>query len=301
MKIYHASNLVLILAGALVAVGCQAVQPSTPEEEAEEAAEELSANDAQRAPHRAHGPAGLHVAALHELDDLSAAQREAIEAQLASLAPPARDRADRDDETSALADAIRAGRVDPAAFAPPGDEAAPFMEGHGKVVQALDDLHATLTPAQRVALVEGIRAHAPDGRRDKGDRSPAPHGARGDHPGPRSPADFLLRGLEVDDAQRAKIDAALAEAKLDAPPARDDRGHPGRDHQAARVAMLDAFVTDGFDAGAALPPPPARPAEPPAFIAALAVVVPLLTDAQRATLADRVEDGPPAHHRKRDR
>lgn len=61
----------------------------------------------------------------------------------------------------------------------------------------------------------------------------------------------------------------------------------------AHQAVLDAFATDGFDAEALLPKAPPHDAKPHGFVEALAVVVPLLTVEQRATLAQRIEQGPP--------
>lgn len=105
----------------------------------------------------------------------------------------------------------------------------------------------------------------------------------------RNPTDGLLRGIDVSDEQRTRIDAALDRAGL-----AKDGDHEKRfeDMEAKRKAMLDAFVGQSFDADTLLTAPPK-----PRFIEALAVVVPLLDEAQRAQLAERIEQGPP--HGKR--
>ena len=78
---------------------------------------------------------------------------------------------------------------------------------------------------------------------------------------------------------------------------------------AGKKALLDAFAADTFDARAALSAMPARDGKGEGgreahlgrMVASLKVVVPLLDEAQRNALADRLERGPMQGGMKRGR
>ena len=64
------------------------------------------------------------------------------------------------------------------------------------------------------------------------------------------------------------------------------------------MRIVRAVADAKFDAKTALPAAPERPkAGPPSPAKVLSVIVPLLDEAQRAKLADRVEQGPPEEPR----
>jgi Spy/CpxP family protein refolding chaperone len=166
-----------------------------------------------------HGPRGMHghpllVAALKEID-LSADQRTKIEAAINGL------HADKDKGEQmkafhkALADDIRAGKVDEATIkAKSGDMEKAHAEHRAAVVKAVETLHATLTPAQRTQLVDIVKdrmqkhaehagKHGP-GKHEKREKKDGEHHAR--HGGPMM---FMLHGLELRDDQKKAIEAAM--------------------------------------------------------------------------------------------
>lgn len=247
-----------------------------------------------------HGPDLLFMTALNELE-LSDAQRTTIEGALEGLRkdrpePPAHE--DMKERGKALAAAIRTNTVDAEALAPKDLEPPDFAKGREKLSAALKTLHDTLSKEQRSALVASIKERAPKG----GGPDLGKKGPRGPHDRP----DFvgmMLHGIELEDAQREKIDAALQAAGL--APNDDDADAHQQLHQQMKAKMeaaLEAFQRDVFVADDVVPAPPAKrmagPGGPKDFVKALEVVVPLLTVEQRAALADRIEAGPPGHHGK---
>ena len=296
----HRTLTALGLALALAGIGCQSEttsedDPSVAEQALEEggaAAPDAApdANEPEARHHKRkghHGPDKLLRAALKELD-LSAEQRATIEESLESLQEGFRkgfDRGDHAERSKALADAVRAGSVDATALSGSDDFEAKMKEGREKLVAALDQLHATLTPEQRTQLVETLQSRM----KDHGD--PEKKRAWKDKMGQKGPSHFMLHGLDVSEEQRAKIDAALAAKGLDQPPEGMREGFAAmKEHKAA---MLAAFASDNFDAGALLPAKgPDFAAGKRRFIDSLAVSVPLLDESQRAELAERIERGP---------
>jgi Spy/CpxP family protein refolding chaperone len=231
----------------------------------------------RRGPHG--GPEGLFVVALHELD-LGDEQRATIESALRSLHDEAGPPPDMQAMHAQLAAAVRSGSVDPSRFE--GDAHADRKQARrDRLASALDTLHDTLTAEQRGEVVAFVRSKAPPEPKERGERK-AKAGKRGHG------IERLLHGVEVTDAQRAKIEEALERAGL------DERKDPRAHHEAmtkAREAMLTAFASDSFDAADVLPEPPPG-AGPQRMIEALAVVVPILDQAQREELADRIAKGP---------
>ncbi|WP_437589639.1 Spy/CpxP family protein refolding chaperone [Sorangium sp. So ce1000] len=333
---------ILPLVGALVgAGGCTAETgqgDTSPSNEAAEAA--LAAGPSKAGGRREgfgghRGPEHLLLAALHELD-LSDAQKATIQGALEGLrdgAPGERPKAGA--AFAALAEGVRAGKIDRAAIEAKLPDASRAAEEHrARVAGALNTLHATLTKEQRRQLVDAIAAKM-DEREERGERGP-----RGDdhHRGPRSnrgamgdpgmrgpgmgaggpsmrgpgmrgpgmrgpgmrggPLGHLLAGLDLRDEQRAQIDKVLESTRP------SDAGQDARkeDHAAKRAEMrarLETFAADRFDANAFLPQPPAGEKMGPRahlghMVDALAAIVPILDEAQRNALADRIEKGPAA-------
>ncbi|AKT37691.1 Spy/CpxP family protein refolding chaperone [Chondromyces crocatus] len=270
------------------------------------------------------GPDHLLVAALHELD-LSDAQVSAIEGALETLrAEKERTRPEGGAPFAALAEGVRAGKIDVAAVVAKAPSGEPFAGARDAMAKALETLHATLTKAQRQALVEGLEArfaaHAPGGpgkagggppgERAGGPPGPPPAhalhagqrheraGAGPEHAGPPpgGPLGHLLGRLDLDEAQQEAI-ARILEA--DAPAAPDHEAMKKR-FEAVHVEMrarLQGFVADAFDAKAFLAPPAdAKGAGPASHLERMAktlsAVVPLLDPAQRETLAKALEQGP---------
>ena len=111
--------------------------------------------------HHAHGGIGALVAMSLKDLDLSADQRAAVEkikTDLATKLEPAK--AAGKDLAGVLADGVAAGKIDRAkADAAIGKLASQVDLQQGASLDALNQLHAALTPAQRTALSDALRAH----------------------------------------------------------------------------------------------------------------------------------------------
>lgn len=271
-----------------------------------------------------HGPAMLLHAALRELS-LTDAQEAAIEGALDTLKDSLRDgRAEppaAPPGAAELAAAVRAGRVDEASLLTKMTPPEPDAAHRAAVAKALGTLHATLSAAERRQLVDALSdkldEHGPGfggkgfggkhfgGKHERGERGPRGDAAeRGDavERGPladklgRGPLHHLLRDLELRDDQRASIEKAMEGLRP------SDADHEARkgEHEARRAQMkqhMELFVAERFDAAAFLESGAKAMREggrgPMAhMVKALAVVVPVLDEAQRATLADTLAKGP---------
>ncbi|WP_437278500.1 Spy/CpxP family protein refolding chaperone [Sorangium sp. So ce375] len=318
---------ILPLVGALVgASGCTAETgrgDTSPSDEAAEAA--LAQGPSRAGGHRGgfgghrggpHGPEHLLRAALHELD-LSDAQKATIEGALDGLRDGAKERPKDGGVFAALAEGVRAGKIDRAAIeAKLPDAGRAAEERRARVAGALGTLHATLTKEQRRQLVDTIAAKMDD-REARGERGPrggerggehhrGPRGDRGGMGGPGmrgGPLGHLLAGLDLRDEQRAQIDKALEGAR----PSDAGRNAPKEDFAARRAEMrarLETFAADRFDANTFLPQPRAGEKTGPRahldhMVDALAAIVPILDEAQRNALAERIEKGPAAGRTER--
>ncbi len=288
--------VVASLSAALFATGCQGALDSKPAEHVTTNHEALSERGPREKP-RAKALMLVHVA-LRELD-LTTQQRTAIEAAL-PVRPEGGAEADEGRPGfAALAQAVRAGRIDEAAMA--SEAEAKMREHEASSARALGTLHATLTKEQRRALVDLVEkrmAEQPFGP-DRREHEGPPPGPRGEGRGrPFGPLAWLLDGIVTSDTQREAIHAAL-EAHRPPPP---ESGADKPDFEAMRVqkkAALEAFASDGFDANTTLaathegPMQRGRMAHFGRFPHDLAVVVPLLDPTQREALAQKIEAGPP--------
>jgi Spy/CpxP family protein refolding chaperone len=288
----------LTMTGALLAgAGCNnAVQDAA--EPTVETAQPVAEGEQEGGAHQRHrgpgarkghgGPAMLLHAALRELS-LSDAQKATIEKAIASLpAPPHAHGKDRDSHQAgrtALAQAVRAGKVDPDAL--PVPEKPDLAAMRASFASALGTLHQTLTPAQRQALVDALikrmEERAPHGEHERGGRKEG----RGLH----GPLGFLTRDLNLTEQQREAIRKAMEAQRPDG----DDHKARFERMLAERKARLVSFASDSFDAKQFTTPPADAPAMKypgERMVRALAVVVPLLDAAQREKLAQRIEQGP---------
>lgn len=320
MSMSRSFGLSLLLAAGLFVTGCQTTE-STAVQDGDDAEAQAQLSESEgRPPHgrmRGHGPGDIFFVALEVLD-LTPEERATIENLANDLRPPAPPEGKHgpsDEQRKALADAVRAGKVDATKFAEDAPPAPP-ADMHEKLVGAIQKLHDMLTPEERTKLVAALDARAPEGpppgerpdgpppgehphaRGERGERHEGgpppggrmgPAGPGGEHAGPPMggpPIEHMLDDLGVSDAQKTRILAALDAAGLGKPPA------PPEDHADRRRAFGEAFVKDGFRAADDLPAPPAFKARP-SHAAVLAIIVPELDDAQRAKLAERIEQGPP--------
>lgn len=296
--------------------GCN--KPSTTsasDEESDVAAAESELAQAEPMRQGTMGPGMLLGAALHDLE-LTDAQKATIKAEMDALRSGADKRGEHEAMHKALAAAVRSGKVDEAALLAqlpqePGDLS--------RVAKAIGVLHDTLTAAQRKQLVEavetkmekhgehGMREHKGDregrehARENKGERDGAREGGREHGPGMMGPMGHLLHDLDLTDAQREQIHEAMKKSA----PSEADREAMKAAHDSFRKAMhdrLETFAADSFDAKAFVAPPADAKMGPKGMaggmIKMVATVTPILTDAQRETLAKHLEEGPPAgkHH-----
>lgn len=316
---------VLSLAGSLLfAVGCNdASDVSQPSDPAVQAAQPVAQVDKvegdtkgadARPEHRGHhkrGPGGHHggplfllKAALHELD-LSAEQKATVEGVLAKLPGLHHERGAKGpgkegpgkEARAALAQSIRAGKVDPTAV-PEMGQRPDFAGMKAAVMEAAQTLHKALTPEQRRALVDSIAKRAEEFAPREHDEKGPRHGKRG-FGGEMGPAGWFLRDLDLTDLQRDAIKKALA-TELGGHE-RPDPATMKKHHEEMKAAMkarLESFASDRFDAQAFAAPPKDMPAmKNPGerMHKMLAVVVPLLNETQREKLAQRIEEGPAFH------
>lgn len=322
-KFFGALPVVLALAGL---AGCE--KPSAADDDSDVAAAEQGVDapakhekgDKMRGHGRGHGgPAMLLGAALHELD-LTDAQKATIKGELDALHDAREDRAaakdDHEASRAALAAAVRSGKIDESAQLAQNAPPKPDM---ARIAKAIGVLHDTLTAAQRKQLVASVQERmesfgGPDGEHHKGMRGGkdarddnARDGAREKGKGMRmhGPMGHMLKNLSLTEAQQAKVNEALAKLA----PSDADREAMKANHEAFRKTMnerLQSFAADSFDAKAFVAMPEGAAKFGPDkmhghMVKELAAIVPLLDDAQRAELAKRIEQGPPAHFKGKGR
>ena len=237
-----------------------------------------------------HGGPGqefLLRAALHEQSlNLTDAQKTTIENAMTASEPKGPP-PDMKAHMATLAASVRANKFDNVqSFAP--DQTA--LNAHiAASAKALDTLHATLTPAQRQALVDAVSKKGGEHRHEMGERGPG-----GDHMKEgRGPMGGLLIGLNVTDAQQAEIDAKLDAQK----PSDADRAQMKAQHEAFETQMkakLATFASDNFDSTAFVTPPAgAAPlGHKDRMVEELSVISSVLDATQREKLATRLEQGP---------
>jgi Spy/CpxP family protein refolding chaperone len=214
--------------------------------------------------HHHHGHRQGLLGAAGKLDSLTADQRSSIE-QLIAQSRDARTPVRQADAQvlEVLAHQVEQASIDPQGLAPTLSLEQTAATNESAVERdALNRLHAILTPAQRGQLVDGIEAHfhAGRGHADGGASGEGSPGAgRGEH------------GLGLTPAQKAQIAANL-------------RAEGGANPGAPMRGMLEAFRGDAFDAGTFLSV--VAPGERAEHLAE--AMVPVLSPAQRATLANHL-------------
>lgn len=229
-----------------------------------------------------HGPERLVHAALRNLD-LTDAQRKTLTDLKNPGERPEADANGRDAIRSLLTEGWKTGAIDQQAL----DAALSGMEAqHAKrvaeQVRMVNQLHQTLTPDQRKALVAKLQES----------QSKRPERARPDAKSERPHGGFalgMLRGIELTDGQRKQLEALAPATTL--PTARG----AFEQHQKRRAAMLDAFAQDSFDAakfiGRSENSGKLRTftLERAEFVKKASKV---LTDEQRTQLVERLNEGP---------
>jgi hypothetical protein len=236
---------------------------------------------------------GHHRGAAHMLFraardlDLSDAQRTTIDSLAAQL------HGDRTAESSrhqamrtALAESVRAGKVDVSALAPAETAAAGTgRQAHiARETTALNGLWAALEPAQRQALVASVqerqteRAERWASRRAEGKAAGGWGQQRLAH---------LTAKLGLDASQQTAVSGILTSDRP-APAVMQARHAQMKSRNAA---LLTAFQSDSFDATTLIGTPPSGSGVSPAqrHVQFLAQLVPILRTDQRETLATSIE------------
>jgi len=302
--------LVAVLAGCSAEVGTSAGTESTGDVQSTMVAEQSAKVEGaklRRMSHRAPGgPDFLLHAALRAPINLTAEQKATIEGLVKANAHRGHD--DGSGRAQELAAALRSNTV--ADLVQPKIDESAREARIAASAKALATLHDTLTPDQRVALVDSIakRAseHGPkrgehaakDGaQRERGERAGA---ERGLHRGGRGGGPMgLLAGLELTPEQKQAIKSQL-DAQRPAKPTAEQREAMKAKMESMRAEMkakLESFKSDQFDATAFVTPPKqmARPEMAAHGKNPLAVIASVLTPEQRELLAARIEKGPAMH------
>jgi len=191
----------------------------------------------------------LLSAALRHLD-LSEQQRTTLTELRSSLRAAEADSAANPHEAfrAQLAQALRSGSVDRARL----NQSMAEIEGGirartARATDALNELHATLSAEQRQSLVAKLQARMDKkpGKGERGHRGGKEHHRFGKHgPGPGMHTFGMLRGLNLSEDQKARLESARGREK--GPEAMQEMLAK---HQAERRALLTAFATETFDAG----------------------------------------------------
>lgn len=283
----------VLFAASLALGGCASASSTIEPDENVNAASEAA--NADPGGNDAHGPRGMHghpliAAALKEID-LSADQRKTIEASMENM-HDGQKKEEMKAVHKALADQVRAGKIDEAALkaqAPDMEKAA--ADHRARVVKALETLHATLTPAQRTQLVTLVKDRMEKHGEFAGKHGPGKHEKKdGEHHARRGgPMMFMLHGIELRDDQKKAIEAAMPpKPEKDA----DDHAAKFEEHRTRMNTALEAFKADKFDAATVLPQHEGKHPMAEHFVKMLQAVVPILDAEQRAELAKRIEAGP---------
>jgi len=236
---------------------------------------------------RDHGERGMLVRlALDELD-LTADQRDAVEAIRGK--GPRGERAgavwERRGFHEALVSALRTGTLDRSALEASADRRGVAGkragEGPGATLVAL---HGILTPDQRATLVGLARA------RSGGLDVHAARGERGHGPRDGSFASEITRRIDLTDEQRSRVAALVEEAEKNRPAAAELEAKR-LERRERHEAVLRAFASDSFDAAILEPAEPLKGDDVRRACMADQIegLLGILTEAQRLELADHLE------------
>jgi Spy/CpxP family protein refolding chaperone len=216
------------------------------------------------------------------LDEAKRVSVAKIQSDLRAKTAPARSA--ESDLLAAIADGIAAGKIDATKVSAAVERQATAAAGiHAATVDALTQLHDVLSPAERAALVDKVKAHSDVWHKVNVDEKA---GSKDDKGGHLAKLTKLL-GLAPD--QVDKISAALA---ADAPvTAKNDP----KAEDAHVQAFATAFLADKFDAKALAAPATAAAGHAARHGGArlarfYGAVAPVLTPPQRTTLAAQIRE-----------
>ncbi len=266
--------------------GSVAVSPPAPTVPAEPVTADDSVNDALRDYHRHHhGGLTTFISMAVDtlgLDEAKRASVEKIQSDLRAKTAPARDA--ENELLAAIADGVLAGKLDTAKINAAVEKHAAASTGiHEATADALTQLHDALTPAERAALVDKVKAHWEVWHKVNVDEKAGNKDEKGGH------LAKLTKVLAFTPDQVDKISAALA---TDAPvtPKTDPKTEDG--HVQSFAA---AFLADKFDAKSLAPSATASAGHVARLgggrlVRFYAAVTPVLTPQQRTTLAAEIRE-----------
>ena len=179
-----------------------------------------------------------------------------------------------------LADGVAAGAIDKAKINAAVTQAGSVPGVEQCSVNALNQLHKLLTPAERASLVDKVHAHAEVWQEVN-------HDIEGHADGQHGQLERLAKDLSLTPEQVEKISAALHTA-LGAHAGKFDPKHS----EAHRQAFAEAFASETFDAKKVMVNPKSNMASHGSTRMAIfyETITPLLTPAQRATLAGHLRE-----------
>ncbi len=191
--------------------------------------------------HRHHHHGGFAMFIAMSLDSLGTtpdqdAAIKKIQADMRAKMLPAHDA--EKSLLSTLADGVAAGKIDQAKVAAAIAQVSSSAAGvHDAVADSLNQLHAALTPPERVALVDKVEAHIDVWRQANSEDEPAEKDAHGGHLGK------LTKELGLSPDQVEKIRASFKSSGASAPAHFD-----ATEAEAHLKAFGAAFESDTFDA-----------------------------------------------------
>jgi hypothetical protein len=211
-------------------------------------------------------------------DDAKRVQIEKLQGELYSCLAPAG--AHQQKLLTMLADGVAAGVIDKAKINATIAQSSPAPGAEQCSISALNQLHKLLTPAERASLVDKVHAHAEVWHEVN-------HDIEGHGEGQHAQLERLTRDLSLTPEQVEKISAALHTA-LGALASKFDPKHSA----AHREAFAQAFASESFDAKTVMVNPKSNLAAHGSARMALfyETITPLLTPAQRATLAGHLRE-----------
>ncbi len=252
---------------------------------AQAAAEDPGAEDEAveqvRAHHRHHHHGGVAMFVHMAIDTLGVApekkaQLEKIQSDLHTAMAPARDASKN--VMSTLADGVAAGNIDKAKVdAAVAKEQTAVAQVHGATTDALNALHAALSPAERQTLADKVEAHAAVWKKVNAEESVGSKD-KGSH------LEHMQTTLGLSSDQVDKISAALQKPNAPKPDTTAMDGYV--------AAFVKAFPADTFDAKTFTQANAANGAMAKHGIGRMVTfyetVTPVLTADQRTKLADHL-------------
>jgi Spy/CpxP family protein refolding chaperone len=274
------------VASTSAAPSAVAVSPPAPTVAEKPIAADDAVNESLRDYHRHHhGGLTSFISMAIDTLGLDEAKKDAIEkiqTDLRAKTAPARDA--ENELLATIADGVAAGKLDTAKINAAVEKHGAAATGiHEATADALTQLHDALSPAERAALVDKVKAHWDVWHKVNVDQKPGNKDEQGGH------LAKLTKLLALTPDQVDKISAALA---TDAPvtPKTDPKAEEGHIQ-----SFATAFLADKFDPKALAPSATASAGHVARHGGARLVrfytaVTPVLTPEQRTTLAAEIRE-----------